>query len=155
MKFSSREDIEAPISEVFDMLSDFSLYERSAMRRGAEVRRSDDLTDPGVGMTWNASFNMRGKKRHIVVQLTSYDTPNAMVFDSKAKGVEGRMTIDLVALSLNRTRMAVGLELTPKSIPARLFIQSLRLGKARLTKRFKLRVAQFAKDLEDRRITAA
>lgn len=155
MKFSSREDIEAPIADVFEMLSDFNLYERSAMRRGAEVRRTDAMTENGVGMAWDAKFVMRGKKRTIQTQLIAYDAPSAMVFDSTAKGLESRLTIDLVALSLNRTRMAVGLELTPKSIPARLFIQSLKLGKARLTSRFKLKVAQFAKDLEDRRAPAA
>ena len=155
MKFSSREDIEAPIGDVFEMLSDFNLYERSAMRRGADVRRTDGLASAGVGMSWAANFTMRGKRRKIDVQLTSYERPNIMVFDSTAKGVKAQLTIDLVALSLNRTRMAVGLELTPTSIPARLFIQSLKLGKARLTSRFKLRVAQFAKDLESRRAPAA
>jgi uncharacterized protein YndB with AHSA1/START domain len=137
MKFSSREDIEAPIGDVFEMLSDFNLYERSAMRRGADVRRTDGLASAGVGMSWAANFTMRGKRRKIDVQLTSYERPNTMVFDSTAKGVKAQLTIDLVALSLNRTRMAVG------------------LGKARLTSRFKLRVAQFAKDLESRRAPAA
>ncbi|HCI07161.1 MAG TPA: hypothetical protein DE314_07355, partial [Sulfitobacter sp.] len=61
MKFSTREDVEVPIDQAFALICDFDAYERSAMRRGAEVRRVDDLSKPGVGMKWAASFKMRGK----------------------------------------------------------------------------------------------
>ena len=37
MKFSTKEDIDAPIDAVFDMLCEFDQFERAAMRRGAEV----------------------------------------------------------------------------------------------------------------------
>ena len=61
MKFSAREDIAAPIEQVFASLCDFEGFERQAMRRGAEVQRVDPLTQPGVGMKWQVSFNMRGR----------------------------------------------------------------------------------------------
>ncbi len=35
MKFSTRKDIDAPIDHVFASVSDFQVYERAAMRRGA------------------------------------------------------------------------------------------------------------------------
>ena len=60
------------------------------------------------------------------------------------------MTLDLVALSQQRTRMAIVLNLKPKTLSARLLIQSMKLAKANLTKRFKLKVAAYAKSLEDR-----
>ncbi|MDB0052652.1 hypothetical protein N9F04_02830 [Ascidiaceihabitans sp.] len=50
MKFSTREDVEAPIDQAFALIGDFGAYELSAMRLGAEVRRMDDMTKPGAGM---------------------------------------------------------------------------------------------------------
>lgn len=150
MKFSTREDIDAPIEAVFDMLCDFSAYERAAMRRGAEVRRLDQLSDIGEGMKWDARFKLRGKPRELEIELTSCKRPSELHFESHSKGLQGWTTLDLMALSRTRTRVAVALEVKPISLPARLLIQSFKLAKSSLTKRFKLRVAEFAKDLEDR-----
>jgi carbon monoxide dehydrogenase subunit G len=150
MKFSSKEDIEAPLDQVFAVLSDFEIFERAAIRRGAEVHRRDDMTAPGAGMRWEASFMMRGKQRDAVIELVTYDRPNEMVFESHAGGVEGFLDIDLVALAPRRTRLSVNFEVKPKTLPARLLIQSMKLAKSNLTKRFKLRVAGYARDIEER-----
>ena len=40
--------------------------------------------------------------------------------------------------------------MSPKSLSARLLLQSLKLAKSNLTRRFKLRVTEFAEDVEDR-----
>ncbi len=79
-----------------------------------------------------------------------YDRPNAMRFEAQAQGLDGTMALDLVPLSQRRTRMSVALEIKPKTLSARLMVQSMKLAKTNLTKRFKLRVAHYAKELEDR-----
>jgi hypothetical protein len=150
MKFSSREDIEAPIDTVFEMLSDFEGFERSALRRGAEVQRMDDLTEPGVGMMWEAKFDMRGKRREIQIVSALYDRPSDMSFEVTSPGMAGTFDVELIALSRQRTRMNVALELRPQNLSARLLVQSLKLAKSTLTKRFKLRVAEYTRDMEDR-----
>ncbi|MFD1509991.1 SRPBCC family protein [Lacimonas salitolerans] len=150
MKFASKEDIAAPIDAVFAMVSDFDSFERAAMRRGAEVQRTDNMRVPGVGMAWRAKFMLRGRERKMGVTLSTYDPPNQLVFDGTSPNIEGQMVIDLVALSRQRTRMSVSLKLTPKTLAARLLIQSLKLARSNLTRKFHLRVADFAKDIEDR-----
>jgi|TARA_R110002049_G_scaffold307712_2_gene509082 hypothetical protein len=150
MKFSTKEDIEAPIEAVFEMLCDFEGFERSAMRRGAEVQRVDTLHKPGVGMSWKAAFQLRGKRRELTIEMVTFDRPNEMVIDSLSTGLAGQMSIELMALSRNRTRVNVALDIKPLNLSARLLVQSLKLAKTSLTKKYKHRVAEYAKGMEDR-----
>lgn len=150
MKFSAREDIEAPIEFVFGQLTDFHAFERSALRRGAEVQRVDNKTSPGVGMAWDVAFKLRGKMRELKMELTSFDIPNGMVLSSRSPAMGGDMVVDLVALSRGRTRMSVDIDLRPKNLSSRLLVQSLKLARGNLTSRYETRVTGFARDLEDR-----
>ncbi len=155
MKFSTKEDIEAPIQFVFEQVTNFQAFERSALRRGAEVQRVDNLSSPGVGMAWDVAFKMRGKRRELKMELTSLDVPNGLVLTSRSSKMGGHMVIDLVALSRGRTRMSTEIELKPINLSSRLLVQSLKLARSNLTSRYKLRVAEFARDLEDRYVRSA
>lgn len=150
MKFTSKEDIEAPIDAVFNAVSNFDNIERSALRRGAKVQRVDRKTHASTTMAWDVGFTFRGKKRDMLVELTDLEAPNRLLVQSLSGGLEGEVYVDLVALSKNRTRMTIELEVQPKSLSARLMVQSLRLAKTKLTKRFRIKVAGFATDIEDR-----
>ncbi|KIN62400.1 DNA polymerase III subunits gamma and tau [Sulfitobacter noctilucicola] len=150
MKFSTNEDIEAPIDAVFEMLCDFEGFERSAMRRGAEVQRVDRLPKPGVGMTWQARFDLRGKRREMELEMVTFDRPNEIVLESTSPGMLGTTSFELIGLSRSRTRVRVELEIKPLTLSTRLLVQSLKLAKNSLTKKFKLRIAEYAKGMEDR-----
>ncbi|UOA33336.1 hypothetical protein DSM110093_03161 [Sulfitobacter sp. DSM 110093] len=150
MKFSTKEDVEAPIEAVFDMLCDFESFERSAMRRGAEVQRVDTMPKPGVGMTWNAVFPLRGKRRELTLEMVSFDRPNEMVIDSMSQGLAGQMSFELMSLSRNSTRVLVALEIKPLNLSSRLWVQSLKLAKTTLNKKYKERVADYARGMEER-----
>jgi len=86
----------------------------------------------------------------MLIELTEFDEPNRLLAQSLSGGLEGEVTVDLVALSKNRTRMAIDVEVKPKTLSARLMVQSMRLAKGRLTKRYRLKVAGFATNIEDR-----
>ena len=150
MKFSTKEDVEAPIDAVFDMLCDFEGFERSAMRRGAEVQRVDQLKVPSVGMMWRSAFDLRGKRRQVDLEMVTFDKPNEIVLESTSPGLLGQMSFELMPLSRNRTRVLVELEVKPLNLSARLLVQSLKLAKNSMTKKYKLRVAEYAKAMEER-----
>lgn len=150
MKFSTKEDIDAPIDAVFGMLCEFESFERSAMRRGAEVQRVDSLVVPGVGMTWNTVFEMRGKRREMQIEMVTFDRPNDMLLETTSQGLIGLMSFELMALSRSRTRINVELEVKPLTLSARLLVQSMKLAKSSLTRKYKMRVAEYAKGMEER-----
>ncbi|MCV2882830.1 SRPBCC family protein [Actibacterium sp. XHP0104] len=150
MKFSSKEDIAAPIEQVFMALTDFETFERAAMRRGIEVMRSDGPGTGGVGTEWQCRVPYRGKTRKLSTRIDRFDTPEHLVLGWVIMGLSGQMDIELVQLSPRQTRMSIALEMKPNSLTARLFIQSLRLAKASLNRKFKRGVARFSEDLEAR-----
>jgi len=146
MKFSTKEDIEAPIDVVFEMLCDFEMFERGAMRRSAEVQWTDIKTVRGVGMMWRAMFNLRGKRRQVDIEMVTLDQPHEMVLECKSPGLFTTMTAELVALSKTRTRVMVVFDIKPLN----LLVQSIKLAKASMTEKYKLRVVEFAKSMEER-----
>lgn len=149
MKFSTREDIEAPIDFVFRMASDFDGFERSALRRGVTVKRRETLTQPGAKQGWDIGFRFRGKQRDVAAELVSYDAPNTMVFTATARTMHADVTVDLMPLSRERTRLSFVVDLKPKNMRGRVKIQSLKIAKSNIMRRFRLRVANFAAEVED------
>lgn len=148
MEFKAREDIEAPIEFVFGEVTDFAGFERSIMRRGVEVTRLPGPELPSVGAKWQVNFRLRGKERSAVAELTRIETDGNLTIGVESNNISGFCDIELVALSLTRTRMNVVVSARPSSIPARILFQSMRFGKHRLTQRFKTAVLSFAEDIE-------
>lgn len=148
MKFSTREDIEAPIAHVFAQVSDFAGFERSALRRGADVRRLDRGPFQ-TGSQWDAAFKFRGRDRKMQLTLTMLDAPEMYQLEARSDGLICETLVELVALSPRRTRLSVMMNLQPRSLTARVLLQSMKLAKGKLTKRFKARVLEFAEDIED------
>jgi len=150
MKLNGRTDIGAPIAFVFAALSDFEAWERAAMRRGADVHRTDKVKAPAAGMTWQARFAWRGRERQLQVKLTDLTPSTNMAIAFDGPSVHGTLTIELVELSARRTRMLMHVETKSRTLAARLFIQSLKLTKRRVQKRFDGRLAAIAHDIEQK-----
>lgn len=150
MKLSTRKDIEAPLDQVWAAVTDFEAWERAAMRRGADVSRIDSFGKPGVGMTWQARFIYRGKPREVTAKVAEMAERAALAFHLVSPNVTTDARIELMEMSARRTRLHVVLDIQPRSLGARLFLQSLRLARGKVERRFETRVAQMATELESR-----
>ncbi len=150
MKFSTNEDIGVPIETVFAAVSDFDGFQRQARRRGVEVTRLDAGPGIEVGASWQIRFAYRGKPRQVTAEIAEWSPATGYRVTFAGGGIAGDMPVELVALSRQRTRLSLEIEMRPKTLAARVVIQSLRLAKASLSRKFKKRVAEFAAELERR-----
>ena len=73
-----------------------------------------------------------------------------MRFHTNSPNVSVDTIVELVALSRGRTRLSFVADVHPKNLGARLVLQSLKLAKASVTRRFEQRIATYARELEDR-----
>ena len=149
MKFSAREDIDAPIDSVFAAVTDFDAFERRMLRRGVDVTHDEAIPIDRVGARWKANVAWRGRRYDVDAELVSLTPGEGYAIESMANGVGCLGVVDLVALSKKRTRLFVSIDLKPTTLSSRLFVQSLRLAKGTLSRRFKARVAEFAAGVSD------
>lgn len=150
MELTSNEDVEAPLAEVFAAISDFGSFERSAIRRGVEVQRLSEDSTPKVGMGWDVRAEFRGKPRDLHLEVSSYEPSTMIALDGESNSLSGSGQIELLALSPRRTRLSVKVKIKAKTLSGRLLLQSLKLARSKVNKRFKHRVAEFASLTEDR-----
>ncbi len=151
MKFSTREDLDLPAEVVFEDLTNFTRFERLALRRGMEVsRRKRVLPDGTERIFWQTGFTWRGRKRRLRADLIECVAPRRLLIEAQVGGIDSDLVVELTPLSPQRTRLGVQLELRPRTMPARFVIQTMKLGKPRLVRRFKKRIARFARELEAR-----
>ena len=148
MQLDAREDIAAPQEMVWREITNFTGFERSAMRRGMEVRRLND--SDGAGASWALEFKYRGRDRKARCKITDWNPKehfSAMVVSS---GIEARVDVDMVSLSRGRTRLDLTVVLSSQSFAGKLLVQSFKLARGSLDRRLKNRLTGFARDIEDR-----
>ncbi|WP_102108591.1 SRPBCC family protein [Oceaniglobus roseus] len=147
MKFNSRQDIGAPIAEVFAAVSNFETFELQMLRRGIEVVRLDDGADPAKA-AWRIAFDFRGRQRQMAARVVRYEPATGHTLSGHTDGLNVEIVTELIELSKSRTRLLVSCELLPQSITARLLVQSLKLAKGNLARRFDARLETFAREIE-------
>jgi hypothetical protein len=150
MKLVAKYDIEAPAAFAFAQVTDFDGWERAAMRRGADIMRVDKLRSVAPGMTWETQFRYRGKDRAATIRLEAINPTSSLALMGMSSTVDGMVQVDILDLAAKRTRIEVRLEVKPKTIAARIYVQSLRLARSRVERSFAQRVALLTAEIENR-----
>ena len=92
-------------------------------------------------------FEYRGRDRRATVQLSEFSAPERMLFLVTNSALNTRLDITISALSKTQSRFQVTAVLEPKSLTARLLVQSMKLARSKYNKRFQKRVAEVASEL--------
>lgn len=148
MKFSSRTEIDAPPQDVFARLSDFDRIEAMARERDVTVERLDDLSNGPSGARWQIVFDYRGKNRTCEADIAAFVQNEQIAARGQMEGLTVFGNVELVEYEAGKTRMFCTVDLKPTTMRARLLVQSLKLAKSALDKRFAKRLTQFGKRIE-------
>lgn len=143
MKFSTRQDTDLSPEVLFDTLGDFDRLERVLIRRGASVQRVDPAKEPGVGKAWDIQFDWKGKRRDMRMSVTRFDRPEVITLEGVSDMFEIAINMEFIALARTKSRLQFEADVRPRSMKARLLIQTAKLGKAQLDRKFALRIAEF------------
>jgi hypothetical protein len=150
MKINGKHDVDVPLGFAARVLLDFQGWERAALRRGLNVRRTDGLAEPDIGSSWTAQFSFRGKPRVIDLTVVAHDPTGRIVVSFVGKSAQGSVTLVPLAMSSQRTRISASLDVQARTLSARLLFQSMRLARQRVVRKFEQRLAQFGAEVEAR-----
>ncbi len=143
MKFSTRIDQEIPAEQLFAAIGDFDALERMLISRGASVVRIDPAKDPGTVMGWRIGFDWRGKARKLKLSVDRFDRPEAIGMQGRSEALDMTINATVVALNRSKSRLIFELEIRPRNMKARLMLQTAKLGKSELDKRFERRIREY------------
>ena len=150
MKLTAKTDLEVPAAAVFAGLVDHPSWEREAIRNGVEIERPPGSPVTGVGAEWRVRGHFRGKSRKVLVRIEELTQDQKLVLGIDGPSVDGNCRLEVMVLSPRRSRLRVDLEFKPKTLAARLFINTMRLAKGRVQARFENRLGQLGARIKDR-----
>lgn len=150
MKLTAKTDLEVPAAAVFAVLIDHASWEREAIRNGVEVERPPGSPASGVGAEWRIRGHFRGKARKVQIKIEEMSQDQRLALGIDSPSMEGTTRLEVMVLSPRRSRLRVDLEVKPKTLAARLFINTLRLAKGRVQAKFETRLGQFGARIKER-----
>ncbi|MDO5529243.1 MAG: SRPBCC family protein [Paracoccus sp. (in: a-proteobacteria)] len=141
MKFSTRQDRDIPAAQMFDAVADFDRIERMLLRRGIETRRRAAGGDERAG--WDVAFDWRGSRREVKLDLVQFDRPERIALDGRSQPLDMEVVMSVIPLAKAKSRLTFELDVRPRNMRARLMLQTAKLGKAALQRKFNKRIGEF------------
>jgi hypothetical protein len=150
MKLTVKTDIEAPVEFVHAYLGDNTIWEREAIRRGIEIERPADMPLKGVGAGWRIKLRFRGRMRNVLVRIDEIAQDEMIGYSFEGQALFGTTQMETRSLSARRSRLKVIVDAKPKTLAARLFLNTLRLARRKVEERLEKRVGQLGARIEER-----
>jgi hypothetical protein len=150
MKLTAKTDLEAPVEFVHAFLCDVASWEREVIRRGIEIERPADMPLTGVGAGWRIRVPFRGRVRKVLLRLDDLVQDQTIAYSFEGQAMLGSSVLETKALSPRRSRLRVTIEAKPKTLAARLFLNTLRLARRRVEDRLERRVGQLGDRIAER-----
>lgn len=144
MHFASDDPIDTPASFAFQQMAAFDFFEELVRARGAEITRLDTMTGAGIGVLWELRFVLRGRRRKIDLKLSDYVEPELIQVTGVSDGLLFVFRGTLEAEGPDRCRLRSRLDVKPRTLAGRMMLQSARLTKPTLNRRYKARLRDFA-----------
>ncbi len=148
MKFSATQEVALSADALFARVTDFDMFEEAAERRGLLAVRLDGSGPVRPGSGWSVDFSYRGKMRNLQMEVVDLATPTRMALDGKGGGFEIGFLARVEERGPELSFLTVETELKPRTLGARLLVNSMRFGKRALTRRYARRVAELARGIE-------
>ena len=149
MRLTSVQEINAPIDFVFWYLADFETHIATAAGYGAEVERIDSGAEITVGAKWSAQARIRGKDRQFDVEMVDFRPTQSLEFTIVSNNAVIDLSMSLSPAGPSKTQAKLVAKSRAKSIAARLLLQSAKLAKNSINRRFDLRVRDLMGRIED------
>lgn len=150
MKLTAKTDLEVPAAAVYATLIDHAAWEREAIRNGVEIERPAGTPAMGVGAEWRVRGHFRGKARKMLLRINDLTPGQRIAMGIDSPSVDGLTSLEVMVLSPRRSRLRVDLEVKPKTLAARLFINTMRLAKGRVQARFEKGLARLGSRIKER-----
>lgn len=151
MKFSVRNDTDLSGERLFSAISDFSQIERMLVRRGAKIQRLSPQLVAEKGMAWDLTFDFKGKARELRLEVDQIDRPEKIVILGTGESLLATITMTVIALAANKSRIIFETEVKPRNMRARLMLQTAKLGKANLDRKFAQKIEAFLSEITAQR----
>lgn len=134
MRLEPTTTVPASPEVVFDKLTDLAWIEGILGARGVVLSQTAG-TGVAAGSAWQADFTARGAQRSIRVSLSRCDAPTDIVAVGEGKLIKATVDITLSA-SGTGTSAQFAVEAEGLSLQGRLLVQSAKLARGRIEKRF-------------------
>jgi hypothetical protein len=148
LKLTAKTDLDVPVDFLHAYLSDSAAWEHEATRRGVEIERPADMPLSGVGAGWRIKVPFRGRVRKVLLRVDEIVQDEIIAYSFEGQSLVGNTWLETKLLSPRRSRLKVTIEAKPKTLAARLFLNTLRLARRKVEDRFEKRVGQLGARIE-------